>query len=52
MDQFNGIGGSYTVDPNTGERTLVERTQDPSFPVPDAQPVEPAAPQSDDPKGD
>lgn len=25
-DQFDGVGGSYVVDPETGERVLVERT--------------------------
>ena len=29
MDDFEGIGGSYIVDPKTGKRTLVERTQEP-----------------------
>jgi hypothetical protein len=28
MDEFDGIGGSYIVDPETGKRTLVERTQE------------------------
>lgn len=25
-DQFEGMGGSYIVDPKTGKRALVERT--------------------------
>ena len=29
MDEFDGIGGSYIADPETGKRTLVERTQEP-----------------------
>jgi hypothetical protein len=29
-DQYAGQGGSYTLDPETGLRTLVERTQDPA----------------------
>jgi hypothetical protein len=29
MDEFDGIGGSYIVDPETGSRTLIERTQEP-----------------------
>lgn len=29
MDEYDGIGGSYIADPETGKRTLVERTQEP-----------------------
>lgn len=25
-DEFDGIGGSYAVDPKTGKRVLLERT--------------------------
>lgn len=50
MDQFDGIGGSYIVDPKTGQRQLVERTSDPNFPVND-QPAQ-AAQQPTDAKGD
>lgn len=32
QDQHHGQGGSYVVDPETGERTLVERTRDPKQP--------------------
>jgi hypothetical protein len=28
MDNHEGAGGSYVVDPKTGIRTLVERTKD------------------------
>lgn len=27
LDEFRGQGGSYVVDPETGVRTLVERTK-------------------------
>lgn len=27
-DQFAGQGGSYVLDPTTGQRTLVERTME------------------------
>ena len=27
-DQFSGVGGSYTIDKETGKRVLVERTAD------------------------
>lgn len=40
-DEFAGQGGSYVLDPATGQRTLVARTQDPA----DA----PAAPAADEP---
>lgn len=26
LDEFRGQGGSYVIDPATGQRTLVERT--------------------------
>lgn len=29
-DEFAGQGGSYVLDPETGKRTLVERTEDPA----------------------
>ena len=29
-DEFSGQGGSYVVDPETGRRVLVERTQEPA----------------------
>jgi len=29
-DEFAGQGGSYMLDPATGQRTLVERTEDPA----------------------
>lgn len=28
-DEYSGQGGSYIADPETGKRTLVERTQEP-----------------------
>lgn len=49
MDQFDGIGGSYIADPKTGERKLVERTQEPQ---PNAQPAEQAADQPADAQGE
>jgi hypothetical protein len=39
-DEFAGQGGSYIADPETGKRTLVERTQEPA-----AQQPQPAADQ-------
>lgn len=29
-DEFEGMGGSYKVDPKSGKRVLVERTAEPS----------------------
>lgn len=38
MDQFKGQGGAYVVDPETGERKLVERTDAPQpQPAPDKE---------------
>ena len=49
MDEYDGIGGSYIADPETGARTLVERTQEPQS---TARPVEPAADQPAAPQGE
>lgn len=38
-DEFNGMGGSYVVDPKTGKRKLIERTQETD--KPEEPPVEP-----------
>ena len=43
MSNYQGIGGSYVVDPATGDMKLVQRTFDPSFPIND-QPAPAAAP--------
>jgi len=48
-DEYSGLGGSYTADPKTGKRTLVERTQD-QQPVTE-QPQQ-AADKPADPQGD
>lgn len=40
-DEFAGQGGSYVVDPKTGKRKLVERTQEP-----EAKPAQPDQPVS------
>lgn len=36
-DQFDGVGGSYVLDPKTGKRKLVERTtiEIPGGPIPE-----------------
>jgi hypothetical protein len=41
MNDFSGIGGSYIVDPKTGEIKLVERTKDAAT---GQTPLQPAAP--------
>lgn len=46
-DEFAGQGGSYVMDPITGKRTLVERTDAPQT---KPQPVAPAAPTERKPK--
>jgi len=35
MDEYKGQGGSYLVDPKTGKRQLVERTQPAPHPSPE-----------------
>lgn len=35
MDEHKGQGGSYLVDPKTGKRKLVERTQPAPHPTPE-----------------
>lgn len=41
-DAFTGQGGSYLLDPQTGERTLIERTQ----PIENTEPAAPAIPET------
>lgn len=44
-DPYAGQGGSYLLDPVTGERTLVERTEDPAdMPPPPAADTQADAP--------
>jgi hypothetical protein len=31
-DEYSGQGGSYVIDPKTGQRRLVERTADAALP--------------------
>lgn len=49
MDEFDGIGGSYIEDPETGKRTLVERTKEPDRVTTQPQPAadQPAAPEGE-----
>jgi hypothetical protein len=30
MDQYHGQGGTFLIDPETGERVLLERTEEPT----------------------
>lgn len=39
-DPYEGQGGSYRVDPKTGRRELVERTEEPSAPGPAPVPAQ------------
>lgn len=41
-DQHAGHGGSYILDPKTGQRRLVERTQEAAPPAAEQQPTAPA----------
>lgn len=40
-DEYDGVGGSYIIDPKTGKRTLVERTDGPKPVTTEKQPVQP-----------
>lgn len=40
-DPHAGQGGSYLLDPDTGERTLIERTQPQTPQAPATAPAEP-----------
>ena len=39
-DEYAGQGGKYIIDPETGVRTLVERTEDPVQQPDDEQPAD------------
>jgi hypothetical protein len=46
-DQYEGMGGSYRIDSDTGARVLVSRTEDappPAPPDPDPAPAAPSKP--------
>ena len=43
-DPNAGLGGSYILDPKTGQRTLVERTQEGAPQPAPAQPIAPEEP--------
>jgi len=47
IDEYDGQGGTYLVDPKTGKRKLIERTQPASQPSPEGP--ENAAPESQAP---
>lgn len=45
VDEYDGVGGSYLVDPKTGKRTLIERTD--STKPEKTEKQQPVQPQSD-----
>lgn len=47
VDEFAGQGGSYVIDPETGQRVLVERTRGRDEAVPQGDVSAPVAPQGD-----
>ena len=53
-DEFWGQGGSYLLDPKTGKRTLIERTEpaQPSDSTPEELSNAPSEPQASDPGQD
>ncbi|MET3132862.1 hypothetical protein AAKU55_003143 [Oxalobacteraceae bacterium GrIS 1.11] len=42
-DAYEGLGGSYALDPETGVRTLIARTREPGAAPPDPAPQSPPA---------
>lgn len=48
IDEYHGQGGSYLLDPKTGKRKLVERTE-PGQPQPQLEVTSDAAPDSQAP---
>lgn len=48
VDEYHGQGGSYLLDPKTGKRKLVERTE-PGQPQPQPEVTSDAAPVSQAP---
>jgi hypothetical protein len=51
LDEFHGVGGSYLLDPKTGKRTLIERTEPNQFSEPLIEELSDASsvPQAPDP---
>lgn len=37
MDEYQGIGGTYLLDPKTGKRKLIERTEPANFLNPESE---------------
>ena len=48
-DEYSGQGGSYIMNPDTGKRTLIERTQEPQLATEQPQPAadQPTIPQGE-----
>jgi hypothetical protein len=48
QDEYDGQGGSYLLNPKTGKRKLIERTQPASLPMSEASTDATAEPQTPD----
>jgi hypothetical protein len=44
LDEFHGVGGSYLLDPKTGKKTLIERTEPAQFSEPPTEELSDASP--------
>jgi hypothetical protein len=54
IDEYRGQGGSYLLDPKTGKRTLIERTEPTQFSEPPTEELSDASsvPQAPNPGKD
>jgi hypothetical protein len=49
MDEYHGQGGTYLLDPKTGKRKLIERTEPATFSEPQKEVTSNAAPEPQTP---
>ena len=49
QDEFHGIGGEYLLNPKTGKRTLIQRTEPAQLSTTDDEVLSDAAPESETP---
>lgn len=49
MDEYHGQGGTYLLDPKTGKRKLIERTEPAQFSEPQQEVTSNAAPEPQTP---
>lgn len=49
QDEFSGVGGEYLLNPKTGKRTLIQRTEPAQLSTPEPEVTSDAAPESQTP---